>query len=72
MTFQFELEGEASRSSPRPYSTSHSSSQSLKEVIAFGPNDKDDPHNWSNGRKSFVVFNGVALVRAGIESQSLF
>lgn len=69
MTFQFELEDE---NSPRPYSTSHSSSQSLKEVIAFAPNDKDDPHNWSNGRKSFVVFNGVALVRLGMEIQSLF
>jgi hypothetical protein len=63
MTFQFELEDE---NSPRRNSTSHSSLQSLKEVIAFAPNDKDDPHNWSNRRKSFVVFNGVALVRVGV------
>lgn len=51
--------------SPFPYSTSHSSSQSLKEVIAFAPGDQDNPHNWSNRKKSFVVFNGVALVSVG-------
>jgi hypothetical protein len=63
MTFQFELETE---NSPRRNSTSHSSLQSLKEVIAFAPNDKDNPHNWSNSKKSFVVFNGVALVRVSV------
>jgi hypothetical protein len=69
MTFQFELEDE---SSPHPNSTSHSSLQSLKEVIAFASNDKDNPHNWSNGKKSFVVFNGVALVRVSVDHLSLF
>lgn len=63
MTFQFELEHE---NPPRPHSTTHSSLQSLKEFIAFATNDKDDPHNWSNGKKSFVVFNGVAFVRDGV------
>jgi hypothetical protein len=69
MTFQFELEDE---SSPRPNSTSHSSLQSLKEVIAFDVHDKDDPHNWSNRKKHFVVFNGVALVRVSVNNLSLF
>ncbi|KAL2035328.1 hypothetical protein VTO58DRAFT_101245 [Aureobasidium pullulans] len=57
--------------SPFPYSTSHSSSQSLKEVIAFAPGDQDNPHNWSNRKKSFVVFNGVALVMSSTIGSSI-
>ncbi|KAG9886624.1 hypothetical protein KCV05_g19351, partial [Aureobasidium melanogenum] len=68
MTFRFELGDE---NSPRPNSTSHSSSQSLKEVIVFAPNDRDNPHNWSNRKKSFVVFNGVALVMSSTIGSSI-
>ncbi|CAD0086094.1 unnamed protein product, partial [Aureobasidium mustum] len=50
---------------------SHSSSQSLKEVIALAPNDRDNPHNWSNRKKSFVVFNGVALVMSSTIGSSI-
>lgn len=41
---------------------SQSSSQSLKEVISFVPNDSEHPHNWSTRRKSFVVLTGIVLV----------
>lgn len=69
MTFQFELEHE---NPPRPNSTTHSSLQSLKEVIAFATNDKVAPHHWSTGKKPFVVFSGVALIRVDVKNRSFF
>lgn len=65
---QLELEAE---DSPVPCSASHSSSQSLKEVISFAPDDPDNPHNWSSKKKSFVVFTGVALVMSSTIGSSI-
>jgi len=33
-----------------------------KELVCFARNDPDNPHQWSNNKKSFVVFVGVMLV----------
>ncbi|KAF2150854.1 MFS general substrate transporter [Myriangium duriaei CBS 260.36] len=57
--------------SPRPEHSTHSSASnhsqdggtdSAKEVISFADGDPEDPHNWSNTKKCFVVFLGVILV----------
>ncbi|MCJ1358999.1 MAG: hypothetical protein MMC33_008999 [Icmadophila ericetorum] len=32
---------------------------SAKEILSFEPGDPDNPHNWSNSRKSWIVFIGI-------------
>lgn len=44
------------------HSTSHPSGNGNQEIVSFDLDDPDDPYNWSNRKKKFVTFVGVALV----------
>ncbi|KAE8554105.1 hypothetical protein EYB25_002643 [Talaromyces marneffei] len=33
-----------------------------KTIVSFGPDDPENPHNWSNGKKIFVVISGMMQV----------
>ncbi|KUL85570.1 hypothetical protein ZTR_08051 [Talaromyces verruculosus] len=33
-----------------------------KTIVSFGPEDPENPHNWSNGKKIFVVISGMMQV----------
>lgn len=33
-----------------------------KTIVSFGPDDQENPHNWSKGKKMFVVLSGMMQV----------